>query len=118
MKTNVHYTMCDDLRNIIITYRDAILEDFPNAFIYLFGSIAKGGFKKSSDIDLLVILPNQTLDVKERKDARILIGCNRPLLDRDLDCKVYGEFDFNDLSNTSNFERCIKNDLIDIGGWD
>ena len=93
------------------------------AEIYLFGSIAKGGYNEYSDIDLLVILNGRKLDSDQKRFLRIELnglGCDSYFdnkLDMELDCKVYGEIDFSNSAKTNFFEKDICRDLIRVTEW-
>lgn len=91
--------------------------------IYLFGSIAKGGYTEYSDIDLLVIVKDRELDSEQKRSLRIELnglGCDvyfDKRLPRELDCKVYGEIDFSNSTKTNFFEKDICKDLIRVTEW-
>lgn len=42
---------------LVTKYRKAVIEIFPDAITYLFGSHAKGCQKEDSDIDVAIVLP-------------------------------------------------------------
>lgn len=115
-KDSVDFEIRDQIKDIVIHYRDEVKKLFPNSEIYLFGSISKGFIKDSSDVDLLVILPNQKLSSVEKKDNKILTY-SLDYYKRDLDCKVYGEIDFLNSVGHGLFEKCILKDLININRW-
>lgn len=54
-------------REIIEDYLDIILKKFDVKGIILFGSLARGGAKKHSDVDLLVVA-SELPDIKERAE--------------------------------------------------
>ena len=118
--TEVNYEMSEILRESIVVYCDVIKSLITTDLsIFLFGSVAKGKFFKNSDIDLLVIVKGKELSVSERRVYRLLVmgeTWDYPEY-KELDCKVYGEIDFNKISTNSFFEKSIKKDLIEVTDW-
>ena len=125
MECDVDFNLNPIIRAEIIKYSDlikSILENY-RIEIYLFGSIDKGNYSKNSDIDLLVILNSIELSARDKKVLRCKI---RDLavdleiddnLSKELDCKVYGEIDFNRSSIHSNLEKQIARDLVRATTW-
>ena len=125
MECDVDFNLNPIIRAEIIKYSDlikSILENY-RIEIYLFGSIAKGNYSKNSYIDLLVILNSIELSARDKKVLRCKI---RDLavdleiddnLSKELDCKVYGEIDFNRSSIHSNLEKQIARDLVRATTW-
>ena len=56
IKNDVEYSLDKNIRNEIIKIRDICIYRLKNADILLFGSIAKGKYKNSSDIDILILI--------------------------------------------------------------
>lgn len=121
----LRFEVKEDLMKAIKEYVRVILSvlEKGSAEIYLFGSIAKGGYNEHSDIDLLVILTGKELDSKQKRVLRIElngIGCDSYFdsrLDFELDCKVYGEIDFSNSTKSNFFEKDICKDLIRVTEW-
>lgn len=124
-QTIVPYKLNNKLRNEIVEYKDLILKDLKDksVSVYLFGSIAKGGYSVNSDIDLLIIIKDADLTPRDKKELRIRIrdlGYDLEVaynFSKELDCKVYGEVDFLRSSASNNFEKQIVNDLVDVTDW-
>lgn len=95
-------------------YVKEILKIIKECDIYLFGSFSKGCIKESSDIDLLVIVPELELDSRDRMKLRIQLREHLDDLDikREADAKVYGELDYKEISSQPSFEKSILKDLI------
>lgn len=119
-KTVLDYRLSDSLKMMVVEYRSYILSEFTNCEIYLFGSVAKGNMKKTSDIDFLVLLKHKEVESREKLKIRIKIlndmTDNFISFEREADVKIYGEIDFKELCETSNFEKSILKDLVYIGG--
>ena len=84
--------------------------------LYLFGSFSKGYIHKNSDIDLILILPDVDMSVKELRNLKaalieeVLDICIK--YDKEIDLKVYGEKNFRLAMSRNYFEQNIVNDLI------
>lgn len=118
MKYDVSYTLDKDLRCEIVNVKNSILKEEVNIDIFLFGSIAKGRYKKDSDIDLLILLK---LD-KDTKELRIIRHKFEDIIEklkiqRSIDIKLYSNKRYNQLCTSVGFEREIEKDLIDIREW-
>lgn len=118
MNICVNYSLNETLKLEIIKIRDAILMQLKKPKIYLFGSVAKGGYSKESDIDLLVIINDPKLP-KELRMLRHEIEDNLEKLkiQRTIDIKLYNKDRYEELCKNPSFEKAILKDLIDIGGW-
>ena len=55
IKNDVEYSLDKQIRNEIVKVRDTCIYRLKNADILLFGSIAKGKYRNSSDIDILIL---------------------------------------------------------------
>lgn len=88
-----------------------LYENIPHK-IYLFGSLVKAKYKDNSDIDFLVILNGKDLTSKDRHDEYLHVLDSVKQIDIELDCKIYGDIDYNRLTKTSNFEKQISKELI------
>lgn len=106
----------------IYYYVNKLNEFIPEGIIYLFGSFSKGRIKESSDIDLLVILPNRDLSARDRRDKRIdimrFVDENCDIDRREVDVKIYGEIDYKEICTRPTFESSILKDLILLKGGD
>jgi predicted nucleotidyltransferase len=119
MNICVNYSLNETLKLEIIKIRDEILMKLKNPEIYLFGSIAKGGYSEKSDIDLLVLI-NYSKAPKELRLLRHEIEDNLEKLkiERTADIKLYDKDRYEELCKNPSFEKAILEDLIDIGGWE
>lgn len=119
------FELSEDAMTCVRTYIKVIYDYFngEGVTIYLFGSLAKGGYFDHSDVDLLVILDNTLLTSERKRDLRIKIndlGCNSYFsenLTRELDCKIYGEIDFISSTLSNFFEKDICKDLVNVTDW-
>lgn len=118
MKVDVEYSLDNNLRNEITKVKNLILEILKNSEIYLFGSIAKGRYKKDSDIDLLILI-HEDIIVKELRNLRHLLEdeIENLSLSRNVDIKLYNRNRYLELSKDISFEHAIKKDLINIMRW-
>lgn len=112
------YLLDNNIRFNIVKVRDIIIREIKNLDIFIFGSIAKGCYSKSSDIDFLILLNSD----KSVKELRILRHRLEDLIEElnikiDVDIKLYSNNRFNELSSKPGFEKAILDDLIDIKGW-
>jgi len=75
--------------------------------VYVFGSTVRGSYTASSDIDLLVVLP-QSLDLNERAKLRAMVFMKFP--DAPLELHIVNEKEFKDW-----YLRFIKSDeLVEV----
>lgn len=118
LKSDVSYSLDSEIKNDIKIVKELIKTSFHVSDIYLFGSIAKGFYKESSDIDILILIDEE----KTTKELRILrhnledkISTLR--LNKNVDIKLYSKNRFLELSLSPCFESSILKDLIDIMGW-
>ena len=102
IKNDVEYSLDKQIRNEIVKVRDTCIYRLKNADILLFGSIAKGKYRNSSDIDILILID----DNKSISD-----------LSRSVDIKLYNKNRYIELSKEISFEGDIVKDLIDIRWW-
>lgn len=118
MRKFVDYDLDFNLKNEITKIKNVILKNLSNIEIYLFGSIAKGKYSKSSDIDILVLI-NEDKSLKELREIRHFLEDNIDILNlsRDVDIKVYEKDRYFNLSTNPSFEKEILKDLIDIKEW-
>ncbi|WP_253198015.1 nucleotidyltransferase domain-containing protein [Clostridium gasigenes] len=118
MKVDVEYCLDENVRNEIISIKNFIESEVKEIEIFLFGSIAKGKYKKDSDIDILILIP----DHKSLKELRVLRHQLEDKIDilklsRSVDIKLYNRDRYINLANNTSFEQEIQNDLIDIRSW-
>lgn len=118
MRKFVDYDLDLNLKNEIIKIRNTCLKILNDIQIYLFGSIAKGGYSKNSDIDILVLI-NKNKTLKELRELRHFLEdiIDELHLSRDVDIKVYEKERYFSLSTRPSFEKEILNDLIDLKEW-
>lgn len=102
-----HKEFIKDILHILSDYSDDL---------YLFGSFSKGNIKPSSDMDLLLIIPNKDFTVLESRKLKNAIW---DLLldlqiryDREIDLKLYGSVNFDRAITRNYFEQSILKDLI------
>lgn len=108
------YTISPKFKQAIRFYLkevNKLYENIPHK-IYLFGSLVKAKYKDNSDIDFLVILNGKDLTSKDRRDEYLHVLDRVEQIDIELDCKIYGDIDYNRLAKTSNFEKQISKELI------
>lgn len=118
LKLDVSYNLDSSIKNDIKTIKDLIKNSLPLSNIYLFGSIAKGSYHKSSDIDILILIDEEK-NTKELRALRHSLEDNiySLNLEKDVDIKLYTNKRFLELSIIPCFESSIIKDLIDIKGW-
>lgn len=118
MKQDVGYCINEDIKNEIIQVRNLCDNMLNNHEIFLFGSIAKGKYKKDSDIDILILV-GKDKEVKELRVLRHILEdeIEKLKLTRDVDIKIYSKKRYLELSKYISFEQAIKEDLIDIRSW-
>lgn len=108
------YTISPKFKQAIRFYLkevNKLYENIPHK-IYLFGSLVKAKYKDNSDIDFLVILNGKDLTSKDRRDEYLHVLDRVEQIDIELDCKIYGDIDYNRLAKKSNFEKQISKELI------
>lgn len=118
MKLDVEYSLDSNVRSEIIKVKELcriLLDSFE---VFLFGSIAKGKYKKDSDIDLLILIPEHRT-LKELRYLRHLLEdeIDKLNINRNVDIKLYNKERYLELSKEVSFEQAIKEDLIDIMRW-
>ena len=118
IKDDVEYSLDKDIRNEIIKIRDICIYRLKNADILLFGSIAKGKYKNSSDIDILILIDDNK-SVSELRKLRYELedDIDNLNLSRSVDIKLYNKNKYIELSKEISFEGDIIKDLIDIRKW-
>ena len=118
IKNDVEYSLDKNIRNEIIKIRDICIYRLKNADILLFGSIAKGKYRNSSDIDIL-ILDDQNKTISELRKLRHELedDIDNLNLSRSVDIKLYNKNRYIELSKEISFEGDIIKDLIDIRKW-
>ena len=118
MKADVNYKISDELKKDIVQIKDTIINKLDECDVYLFGSIAKGRYKKESDIDILILI-NRDLQKRELRSIRHSIEdeIDKLHIGRDVDIKLYFNSHYYKLAKNVCFEREILNDLIDIRRW-
>lgn len=118
IKNDVEYSLDKNIRNEIIKIRDICIYRLKNADILLFGSIAKGKYKNSSDIDILILIDDNKSGSELRKLRHELEDDIDNLnLSRSVDIKLYNKNRYIELSKEISFEGDIIKDLIDIRKW-
>ena len=118
IKNDVEYSLDKNIRNEIIKIRDICIYRLKNADILLFGSIAKGKYKNSSDIDILILIDDNKSVSELRKLRHELEDDTDNLnLSRSVDIKLYNKNRYIELSKEISFEGDIIKDLIDIRKW-
>lgn len=118
IKNDVEYSLDKNIRDEIIKIRDICIYRLKNADILLFGSIAKGKYKNSSDIDILILIDDNKSVSKLRKLRHELEDDIDNLnLSRSVDIKLYNKNRYIELSKEISFEGDIIKDLIDIRKW-
>lgn len=117
-KGQVHYQLDEGIRDEIRIVKNTILTYLSDAQIYLFGSIAKGCYSKTSDIDVLILLPD-SLESKALRSLRHKLEdkIEEYGLSRQVDMKLYSANRYKELCQTPCFEQCIQNDLVCIVDW-
>lgn len=118
IKDDVEYSLDKDIRNEIIKIRDICMYRLKNADILLFGSIAKGKYKNSSDIDILILIDdNKSVSELRKLRHELEDDIDNLNLSRSVDIKLYNKNRYIELSKEISFEGDIIKDLIDIRKW-
>ena len=118
IKDDVEYSLDKDIRNEIIKIRDICIYRLKNADILLFGSIAKGKYRNSSDIDILILVDdNKSLSELRKLRHELEDDIDALNLSRSVDIKLYNKNRYIELSKEISFEGDIIKDLIDIRKW-
>lgn len=118
VKYKVDYCLDSNVRNEIIKARNTCMSKFKNAEILLFGSIAKGQYKNSSDIDILILIDdNKSVGELRKLRHEIEDDIDDLNLTRNVDIKLYNKSRYIELSNEASFEQAIIKDLVNIRGW-
>ena len=118
IKDDVEYSLDKDIRNEIIKIRDICIYRLKNADILLFGSIAKGKYKNSSDIDILILIDdNKSVSELRKLRHELEDDIDSLNLSRSVDIKLYNKNRYIELSKEISFEGDIIKDLIDIRKW-
>ena len=118
IKDDVEYSLDKDIRNEIIKIRDICIYRLKNADILLFGSIAKGKYKNSSDIDILILIDdNKSVSELRKLRHELEDDIDNLNLSRSVDIKLYNKNRYIELSKEISFEGDIIKDLIDIRQW-
>ena len=117
-KTEVDYQLDIGLREEIVTVKNAIMTYLKDGEIYLFGSIAKGCYSKTSDIDLLILVPYDMSSralrhLRHELEEKVEQCC----ISRQVDIKLYHTNRYRELCQAPCFEQVIQNDLINIMNW-
>ena len=115
IKNDVEYSLDKQIRNEIVKVRDTCIYRLKNADILLFGSIAKGKYRNSSDIDILILIDDNKSISELRKLRHELEDALN--LSRSVDIKLYNKNRYIELSKEISFEGDIVKDLIDIRWW-
>lgn len=118
IKNDVEYSLDKNIRNEIIKIRDICIYRLKNADILLFGSIAKGKYKNSSDIDILILIDdNKSVSELRKLRHELEDDIDNLNLSRSVDIKLYNKNRYIELSKEISFEGEIIKDLIDIRKW-
>lgn len=118
IKDDVEYSLDKDIRNEIIKIRDICIYRLKNADILLFGSIAKGKYRNSSDIDILILIDdNKSVSELRKLRHELEDDIDNLNLSRSVDIKLYNKNRYIELSKEISFEGDIIKDLIDIRKW-
>ena len=118
IKNDVEYSLDKNIRNEIIKIRDICIYRLKNADILLFGSIAKGKYKNSSDIDILILIDdNKSVSELRKLRHELEDDIDNINLSRSVDIKLYNKNRYIELSKEISFEGDIIKDLIDIRKW-
>ena len=118
IKNDVKYCLDKQIRNEIVKARDACIYRLKNADILLFGSIAKGKYKNSSDIDILILVDeNKSISELRKLRHELEDDIDDLNLSRNVDIKLYNKDRYIELSREISFEQDIVKDLIDIRWW-
>ncbi len=118
IKNDVKYCLDKQIRNEIVKVRDVCIYRLKNADILLFGSIAKGKYRSSSDIDILILVDkNKTISELRKLRHELEDDIDNLNLSRNVDIKLYNKDRYIELSREISFEQDIVKDLIDIRWW-
>lgn len=118
IKNDVKYCLDKQIRNEIVKVRDVCIYRLKNADILLFGSIAKGKYRSSSDIDVLILVDkNKTISELRKLRHELEDDIDNLNLSRNVDIKLYNKDRYIELSREISFEQDIVKDLIDIRWW-
>ena len=118
IKNDVEYSLDKNIRNEIIKIRDICIYRLKNEDILLFGSIAKGKYKNSSDIDILILIDdNKSVSELRKLRHELEDDIDNLNLSRSVDIKLYNKNRYIELSKEISFEGDIIKDLIDIRKW-
>lgn len=118
MRQDIGYCINENIKNEIIQVKNLCSNMLSNYEMFLFGSIAKGEYKKDSDIDILILV-EEDKGVKELRLLRHFLEdeIEKLKLTRNVDIKIYSKKRYLELSESASFEQAIKEDLIDIRSW-
>lgn len=118
IKNDVEYSLDKNIRDEIIKIRDICIYRLKNADILLFGSIAKGKYRNSSDIDILILIDdNKSVSELRKLRHELEDDIDNLNLSRSVDIKLYNKNRYIELSKEISFEGDIIKDLIDIRKW-
>lgn len=118
IKNDVEYSLDKNIRNEIIKIRDICIYRLKKADILLFGYIAKGKYKNSSDIDILILIDdNKSVSELRKLRHELEDDIDNLNLSRSVDIKLYNKNRYIELSKEISFEGDIIKDLIDIRKW-
>ena len=118
IKNDVKYCLDKQIRNEIVKVRDTCINRLKNEDILLYGSIAKGKYKNSSDIDILILVDqNKTISELRKLRYELEDDIDDLNLSRNVDIKLYNKDRYIELSREISFEQDIVKDLIDIRWW-
>ena len=118
IKNDVKYCLDKQVRNEIVKFRDTCIYRLKNADILLFCSIAKGKYRNSSDIDILILIDdNKSISELRKLRHELEDDIDALNLSRSVDIKLYNKNRYIELSKEISFEGDIVKDLIDIRWW-
>ena len=118
IKNDVEYSLDKQIRNEIVKVRDTCIYRLKNADILLFGSKAKGKYRNSSDIDILILIDdNKSISELRKLRHELEDDIDALNLSRSVDIKLYNKNRYIELSKEISFEGDIVKDLIDIRWW-
>ena len=118
IKNDVKYCLDKQVRNEIVKVRDTCIYRLKNADILLFSSIAKGKYRNSSDIDILILIDdNKSISELRKLRHELEDDIDALNLSRSVDIKLYNKNRYIELSKEISFEGDIVKDLIDIRWW-
>ena len=118
VKCDVEYSLDNNVREQIVKIKELCIDILGSVEIFLFGSIAKGQYKKSSDIDILILI-KENKSIKEIRSIKNYIEdeIEKIKIERSVDIKIYNKDRYKELSKDISFEQDIIKDLIDIRRW-